>query len=66
MANPDIIVVGAGHNGLVTAAYLAKAAPGNFAARTAYGRSLVDNGDTARGVKELEAAMRLARAVVPS
>lgn len=38
----------------------AKLAPGNFAARTAYGRSLVELGQTSAGLKELEAALKLA------
>ena len=34
MTNPDILIVGAGHNGLVAAAYLAKAGKDVAAART--------------------------------
>jgi len=37
-----------------------KIAPGNFAARNAYGRALVDLGNLATGIKELEAAVKLA------
>jgi tetratricopeptide (TPR) repeat protein len=38
----------------------ARMAPGNFAARTAYGRSLVELDQTAAGLRELEAALKLA------
>ncbi|HBY63001.1 MAG TPA: hypothetical protein DEH78_24535 [Solibacterales bacterium] len=38
----------------------AKLAPGNFAARAAYGRALVENDELAPGIAELEMAVRLA------
>ena len=38
----------------------AKLAPGNFAARTAHGRTLVELDQAAAGLKELEAALKLA------
>ena len=38
----------------------AKIAPGNFAARNAYGRALVELGNLGPGIKELETAVKLA------
>jgi tetratricopeptide (TPR) repeat protein len=37
----------------------AKAAPGNFTARTSLGRALTESGDLAGGIRELEAAVKL-------
>ncbi|MDX2153984.1 MAG: tetratricopeptide repeat protein [Bryobacteraceae bacterium] len=38
----------------------AKQSPGNFAARTAFGRALIESGDLSPGIAELEAAVKLA------
>ena len=46
--------------GLPFAKRAAAAAPGNFAARAAYGRVLLDTDHAAEGLKELEAAVKLA------